>query len=454
MLAPAARRSRKLRSTVSGPRPNWRCTVRILLTGGSGFIGSRLAHALAGAGHEVVCALRDPRGAAARSLPCRAIHADLGRDLRAADWVPRLEGVDAVVNAVGILRETATQRFDALHVAGPRALFEACAAAGVRRVVQISALGADEAATSRYHLSKKAADDFLLGLPLSAVVVQPSLVYGPGGASARLFTLLASLPLVPLPGRGDQPVQPLHVDDAVEALVALVQGEAFRGRRVPLVGPRPLPLREFLAELRRAMGLGPPRFLPVPVGLVRLGATAGSRLPGLLLDRETLAMLERGNTAPADATTALLGRPPRPPSDFIARAERPGARALGLLAWLLPLLRWSIAAVWIVTGILSLGVFPVSESYALLARVGVGPAFAPVMLYGAALLDLALGVGILALRGRRRRLLWLVQIALILGYTAIITWRLPEFWLHPYGPILKNLPMLAALWLLYALEEG
>jgi hypothetical protein len=80
-----------------------------------------------------------------------------------------------------------------------------------------------------------------------------------------------------------------------------------------------------------------------------------------------------------------------------------------------------------------------------------GPAWAPLALYGAALLDLALGLGILLLQ--RRRWLWIAQIVLMLGYTAIITWRLPEYWLHPFGPILKNLPLLAALGLLLAFDK-
>lgn len=423
----------------------------VLITGASGFIGSRIARALAAAGHDVICALRDPEGAAARALPCRAVAADFERDLKASDWLARLQGVEVVVNAVGILREGAGQRFQTLHVDGPRALFQACSAAGVRRVIQISALGADEEARSAYHRSKKEADDFLVGLSLSAVIVQPSLVYGAGGTSARLFTKLASLPLIPVPGPGRQQVQPVHVDDAVQAVVALVAGEGFRGERVPLVGPRPLAYRDFLAALRAALGLPPARFLEVPMVLVRTGAALGRWLPGSLLDTETLDMLERGNTAPADAIATLLGHPPRPPADFIPPPEKEGARALALLAWLLPLLRWSVAAVWIVTGILSLGVYPVEESYKLLARVGVTGAWAPVMLYGAALLDLALGLGILVLP--RRRWLWLAQMALMLGYTAIITLRLPEFWLHPYGPILKNLPLLAVFYLLFLFER-
>jgi len=129
-------------------------------------------------------------------------------------------------------------------------------------------------------------------------------------------------------------------------------------------------------------------------------------------------------------------------------------RTQAQLGWLLPVLRISIALVWIVTGIVSLGLYPVADSYALLARVGITGMFAPLMLYGAALLDLVFGIATLVLQGkRRRRLLWLAQLAVILFYTVIITWRLPEFWLHPYGPLLKNLPMMAGIWLLLELEE-
>lgn len=116
----------------------------------------------------------------------------------------------------------------------------------------------------------------------------------------------------------------------------------------------------------------------------------------------------------------------------------------------LPVLRVSIALVWIWTGIVSLGLYPTEESYALLARVGITGTLAPVALYGAAILDLLVGIGTLVLH--RRQWLWLLQLAVIGGYTLIITFKLPEFWLHPYGPLSKNLVMLAAIYLLYTQE--
>lgn len=417
----------------------------ILLTGASGFIGQRLTKALVAAGHQVVCTTRTPK----KDLHLRYVEADFTRDFDKEDWMPRLAGIDVVINAVGIIREQGRQTFEAIHERAPQALFAACAASGVRLVVQISALGADEQAQSRYHLSKKRADDYLTGLPVHSVIVQPSLVYGEEGASARLFTTLASLPLIGLPGKGEQQIQPVHIDDVVAAIVALLDKPLKSGTRLPLVGPEPMSLRSFLAILRQSMGLGRAHFMPVPLPLVRLAAAAGKILPGSLLDPETIQMLERGNTADAGAITALLGRAPRPARDFVGQARN--TRLQALLNWLLPVLRFSIALVWIFTGIVSLGVYPVSESYALLARVGITGMLAPVMLYGAALMDLAFGIAILVMH--KRRLLWLAQLAVILFYTAIITWRLPEFWIHPYGPLLKNLPMLAAIWLLFELEE-
>jgi uncharacterized protein YbjT (DUF2867 family) len=421
----------------------------ILLTGASGFIGRHLADALLTQGHDVIVTSRRPGHSARPGL--REVAADFAQDTEPAAWLPRLVGVDAVINAVGILREAPGQRFELLHERAPRALFAACAEAGVKLVMQLSALGADQHATSRYHLSKKAADDYLRGLGLPAVILQPSLVYGADGASATLFSTLASLPVVALPGGGRQGVQPVHVDDLCALVLALLAAPPASARTITVAGPQPITLRAMLAGLRAAMGLGRLHVAPVPMPLARMAASAGTLLPGSLLDAETLSMLERGNTGDVTDMTALLGHAPRPLSRFITPAEAPTVRLRAQLNWLLPVLRWSIALVWIITGIVSLGLYPVQESYALLARTGITGALAPLMLYGAALMDLAFGIGSLVLK--RRRWLWLAQLTLILFYTVIISFRLPEFWLHPYGPLLKNLPMLAAIWLLYELEK-
>ena len=421
--------------------------MKIFLAGANGFIGQRLASVLVDAGHDIVCGVRDP----ARTNFPNSIAIDFARDHQPGVWAPRLRGVDAVVNLVGILRECGPQTFSAVHDAGPRALFAACLEANVRRVVHLSALGADRHAQSQYHLSKRRADEFLAGLPLDWTIVQPSLVFGPNGSSARLFMTLAALPLIPLPGRGEQLVQPIHVDDLCRGLLNMVESGAATHRCIAAVGPAPVTFREMLAVLRRQLGMSAARFIAVPMPVVRLAAKAAGRFPAALFDLETVEMLERGNVAPAADIEDILKRPPKSLRQFIAPTE---ARVLALAAksaWLLALLRVSIGLLWIATGIVSLGLYPVEQSYSLLARVGlVGPA-ATVALYGAATLDLALGIAVFTMR--RRRWLWRAQIALIITYSAIIAWALPELWLHPFGPLLKNIPLLAAIAALHELER-
>ena len=421
----------------------------LLIDSANGFIGRHLAAALAGAGLEIICAVKKmPPRDELRSFTC--IPVDYTRDFDANIWKSRISGIDVVINAVGIIREHGRQTFEALHERAPKALFSASAAAGIR-ILQISALGADETASSQYHLSKKAADDYLLAISAKAVVVQPSLVYGPGGASATMFNLIASLPVIPLPGAGDQKIQPIHIDDLTQAVVALVGTDRYQGQRLSLVGPEPLTLQRYLSELRDLMGLGPGRFVHVPVSLVDIAAQIGKWSGKGMLDVDTWQMLQRGNTADCGTTRALLGREPRPVSKFASRREAKNLGLSALLGWLQLVLRLSIAAVWLVAGIVSMGIYPVEESYILLARVGITGALAPVALYGAAALDIAFGLGTLFLRDRR--LLWIAQASLIGIYTLTITFFLPEFWLHPFGPLIKNLPILAAILLLYELEK-
>jgi uncharacterized protein YbjT (DUF2867 family) len=426
--------------------------MRILLTGASGFIGQHLLHALLAEGHQVVCAVRKPRTSTNPRLTY--VHADFTEDTDKSVWLARLAGADAVINTVGIFRESGAQTFRRLHSETPRALFAACAEShGMRLVIQLSALGADRDADTAYHLSKREADDFLATLPVRSFIVQPSLVYGKGGASARVFKALASLPFTLRFGSAPQLVQPIHIDDLVAAMVGLLHDrlpDAGTGtRRLPLVGPQALSFTDYLAALRGAMGMGRLRVLALPGAVARLLARLGRWLPGAVLDEDALRMLDRGNSADPAITTLLIGRPPRPVADFITDPAAERLRAL--LDWLLPLLRWSIAAVWIWTAIVSFGLYPPADSYRLLARTGIPEALRPLMLYGAAGFDLALGLGILLLR--HRRWLWLAQLGLIGFYTIVIAWRLPEYLLHPYGPLTKNLPMLAAICLLYYLED-
>jgi len=116
---------------------NTRAVRTVLVLGATGFIGSYVSRALRRAGFDVVQGVRSK----GRASGCRSVEIDYRRDDHAEHWLPALRGIDAVVNAVGILRESSGLTFDAVHVKAPVALFEACVQAGVEKIIQISALG-------------------------------------------------------------------------------------------------------------------------------------------------------------------------------------------------------------------------------------------------------------------------------------------------------------------------
>ena len=117
----------------------------------------------------------------------------------------------------------------------------------------------------------------------------------------------------------------------------------------------------------------------------------------------------------------------------------------------LRLIRTTLAIIWLVTGMLSLGIYPQQDSLHLLSRMGLQGTPALAALYLAAMLDMVLGLLTLIMR---RKVLWVLQALLIFFYTLMISFWLPEFWLHPFGPILKNLAILMLLWLLYQYERN
>jgi hypothetical protein len=316
-------------------------------------------------------------------------------------------------------------------------------------VIQISALGVERGNT-KYFSSKGRADDYLMTVPLQWTIVRPALVYGSGGTSAAMFGMMASLPVIPLPGRGEQWVQPVHIDDLVAAIVHMLEQSRCVREVVPIAGPERMTYRTYLETLRTAMGFPRARFIGVPRALMKLGAWIGSFSKRSLMDSQTLEMLEAGNVGDPEPLRRVLQSEPRSPRKFIEPDTAADARIRARLGWLLPILRYSMAAVWIWTGVVSLGLYDRAESYALLAQVGVRGTLASILLYGAAALDLLLGLAVLVMR--KRGPIWLAQIAVMLTFTVIISIWLPEFWLHPYGPILKNLPMLAGIILLYVLE--
>ncbi|KVT91611.1 NAD-dependent dehydratase [Burkholderia ubonensis] len=417
--------------------------MNILVCGANGFIGRALCARLEAGGHRVVRGVHAGRRAAGPG----EIAIDYARDVRPEHWRARLDGIDAVVNAVGMLTGRRGVTLDAVHRAAPCALFDACCGAGVRRIVQISALGVERGDTA-YFASKLAADAYLQTLPIDFRIVRPALVYGATGASARYFRMLASLPVHVLPAGGRQLLRPVHVDDLAELVARLIERPAEGDRIVDVVGADEVEYREMLAIYRRAMGFPPAMRVSVPGALCGAAATLSGRMPGAMLTRDTWAMLRAGNTGELAASSAALGRPPRGLRAFIG-AHAVALRHEALAAWRRPLLTGSLAIVWIWTAIASAFIHPLRDSLALLAHVHLTGISALTALYAACALDFGFVVATVVAPSRR---LWAAQIVLIVAYSAVIAVAMPGLLAEPFGPVLKNVPILAVLLILFAEE--
>lgn len=426
--------------------------MKLLLTGATGFIGRHLLHKLYEQGHHMVACARSPERLTALYPGIETLQVDFGKAIDIEDWLPHLKGIDAVINAVGIIRETPAQSFASIHTDAPLALFKASELAGVKRVIQISAAGADSFGFTEYYASKGRADEGLSQLDIDWLIVRPSLVYGPGAKSMGLLRGLAALPYIPLLGDGRQLLQPVHIDDVTELVSQYLQGLMPARLSINAVGPAPVSLADLLQKQRLWLGQSKARFFSAPAFLVKGLPLAGAWLNEPALNKEAIDMLNQGNTADVEPFAKRLGRLPKS-MDQVLRESGPGQadRWHARLYFMNSLLRLAIAFVWLWTGWVSAFVYPESDSYRMLERVGMPEMLHPIALYGASALDFALGIATLI--GWRLRLVVYCQFILMMIYMVVITATLPEYWAHPFGPLTKNFPLLAASFVLLILEE-
>ncbi|MEE9351544.1 MAG: NAD-dependent epimerase/dehydratase family protein [Thiotrichaceae bacterium] len=275
--------------------------MKILLTGSSGFIGQHIKAALLRSSSSI--------GENHTLLAPSHKEADFNSNLTIEDWLPLLEEVDVVINSVGIIVESKDQLFSQLHTAAPIALFKACVKSGVKRVIQISALGADEQAFTPYQISKYRADKVLRDLPLLWFVLRPSLVYGEGGKSSAMFKRLASLKLIPLPDAGKQLIQPVHISDLVAVVEQCLREETQVRKTIDVVGPKAMTLADYLQAIRASMGKTKAKIVAVPIRLSLFAASVGYKLIPLF-HPDNMHMLMQGNVADVKPLEDFLGRLP------------------------------------------------------------------------------------------------------------------------------------------------
>jgi len=363
-----------------------------------------------------------------------------------------LTGIDAVINCAGILQGRPGQSIEAIHATAPKALFTACRQAGVKRVIQISAISAEHSAGTAYASTKREADDFLAASDLNWVILRPSLVYAEGAyGGTALLRALAALPfLIPVIGRGDQAFQPIHVDDLTATILVILERSAIRQTIVDPVGPETLTMRRMLLDLRRWLGFSPVPVVEVPLALIRAAARTGDIL-GRTVNTTALRQLEFGNVGSLERFVDATGIQPRRWHDaLLARPSQSQDRWHARIYFLRPLLRLALAGLWIVSGLVGLRQ-PASAVSSTLASFGLVGAVGSAILWASCLLDVFIGTALVF--RLRPGLLAIVQLAVILGYTIGLTYARPALWFDPFGPLLKNLPIMIAIPLLAAMER-
>lgn len=432
--------------------------MRCLVTGAYGFIGSALVAALKREGVTVVGAGRD-LDLARRLMPDIAwIECDFNTDVEVAHWLPRLNDIDAVVNCVGILQGSWRDDADRIHGRATIALFQACAAASIKRLVQISAVSAEAGVPTAYARSKAKADAALETLELNWLIVKPSLVIGRGSyGGTSLLRGLAGLPCVlPLPGEGNERFQPIDLDDLASGVARLAAKMEPTRATLHAAGPETLSVRDILVAYRAWLGFGPARELAVPLPLLRLllglGDIAGWLGHASSARTTSLVQLRYDTLVDGSDFAQSCGVPLKSFTETLQAApatlqDRLHARSV----FAVPLLQIALAAFWILTGVLTLMPQSFAAAVALVADAGFASGLAKALVATASVADLVVGAAFLLPRWVRRA--GLAQLVLSTVYLIGLSLVAPELWTDHFGPLLKVVPMMAATLVVMAFAE-
>jgi uncharacterized protein YbjT (DUF2867 family) len=295
----------------------------ILVTGGTGFIGPRVVHALRERDLPVRALVRRPTAGSATTLAAWGAELVQG-DMTDPESVHRaVEGAHVVVHLVGI-RQGRAEEFRHVMEEGTRDLVAAAKQAGVKRFVLMSALGTSDETKDLvpYYHAKWEEEQTLQGSGLEHVIFRPSFAFAQEGGILPTFRKLARLtPVTPIIGSGKQRIQPIWIEDVAAYFAAGVDRPEAANRIFELGGPDAVSWNEFWERLKRTLGMRRPS-VHVPVGLMRVNALLTERLPGNIpLTRDLLTMLEDGdNVVTNDDAVRTFGLPLVPLDEQLRRA--------------------------------------------------------------------------------------------------------------------------------------
>lgn len=418
--------------------------MKVLVLGGYGLIGEAVVGRLLRDGHHVAGLGLNVVDAERRWPVVRWIAADMSRLLAAEHWLPVVTGMDAIVNAAGALQDGPRDRLDAIHRHSVVALVAACEQAGVHRIVQISAIGADLSSSDAFFNSKAQGDRAVASSALEWTILRPGLVIAPAayGGTALLRALAAFPAFIPAV-MSRQPIQTVAVTDVAEAVSRAVAGSLPPRTAVDLVEAQARPLADVLLAFRAWLGLPQAKVVPVPAIVGRLAAVTADGL-GLLgwrspLRSAALAALARGVTGNAGPWNQICGHPLQPLEATLAAMPAHVQERWFARLWLAkPVIFGCLALFWLASGII--GLIRQDEAASILVSRGVSAKLADMSVLAGSAADILAGAAVLVRPFARPALL--AMIAITLFYLAASTLLVPGLWLAPLGPLVKTIPML------------
>jgi NADH dehydrogenase len=270
--------------------------MKVFVTGATGFVGQELLQQLRAAGHVARCLVR--RGSEGKLPTKEGIEVRYGDATDPLSLAGALEGCQAVIHLVGIIREVPFQgvTFDKLHPGATGNLVAAAETQGVQRYLQMSANGARPEAVTDYHRSKWQAEEKVRASSLQWTIFRPSLIFGPGDQFVnKLADLIRTLPVVPVIGDGRYPLSPVAVQDVATGLVRALERDDTVGQTYHCCGPQSLTYDEILDLIGKAVGKTTVRKLHHPLWLMKPLVALLDSLPFFPITANQLTMLLEGN---------------------------------------------------------------------------------------------------------------------------------------------------------------
>ncbi|MBB5021446.1 complex I NDUFA9 subunit family protein [Desulfurispira natronophila] len=265
--------------------------MKIAVTGGTGFVGSRIVKELVSAGHEVRLLVRKPLS------PRAGVETVMGNVEEPDSLLPLVNGCDAIIHLVGIIREfPPTITYEGLHSQATQNMLQVARAEGVKRFVHMSALGSSLESNSAYHRTKCAAEQAVRQSELDYTIFKPSVIFGPQDEFINMLLRFLRMPVVPIIGDGKYQLQPVSVENIAQAFTrCLGQAEAV-GKTYEVGGPKRYSYVELVDSLAQLKGKAKPLKIHQPVSLMEFSAKTLGRFAFFPISTDQLRMLLQGST--------------------------------------------------------------------------------------------------------------------------------------------------------------